>query len=379
MKIIYIGEFDFKENLTASTVRIINNCKSIRLEKNFEVKILGYSNTPHLNLEGFDIHNVKRGKRYLEKLFLYIFRGIAFCWLLQKMKKNPETLVYYGSSLRILVPLWIYSRIKGIKLVVDTVEWYDYSHLPFGKYGPMAWDVHIAMTMMIPKCDGVIAISRLLKKYYQNKGLPTVRVPILFDKDITPQNQHSEIKLNPDFLNLVYAGFPGKKDFIFNVIDAVRTINKDEKKIEFHILGMNDSELESMYGKHPGDSVKTYGKRPRTFVNNFLSSADYSVLFRPTKRYAMAGFPTKFVESLSMGLPVLANLTSDLEMYLKDGYNGLIAEDHQVESIISTLYRALEIDKESYRNMKANARISAETYFDYHNFSKKFSGFFSGI
>ncbi|WP_194973850.1 glycosyltransferase [Aquiflexum lacus] len=349
------------------------------MDKNLDIKILGYSNTPHLSLEGFDIINVKRGKRLFEKFFLFLFRGIAFSWLFQKKQLNPEVLVYYGSSLRILVPLWIYSRAKGIKLVVDIVEWYDYSHLPFGKYGPMAWDVHVSMTFMIPKCDGVIAISTLLEKYYQNKGLPTVRVPILFDKDIASQNQLSEIKLNPNFLNLVYAGFPGKKDLIFNVIDAIRLINSDKKKIEFHILGMNGKELEMTYGKYPGNSVKTYGKQPRSFVNNFLRSADFSVLFRPSKRYAMAGFPTKFVESLSMGLPVLANISSDLGMYLEEGFNGLIAKDHQVDSIILTLKRALELDRESYEKMKVNARASAEIHFNYRNFTKKFSDFFLEI
>ena len=40
----------------------------------------------------------------------------------------------------------------------------------------------------------------------------------------------------------------------------------------------------------------------------------------------MAGFPTKVVESLALGTPVITNLTSDLGFCVFDGRNGVILD-----------------------------------------------------
>jgi hypothetical protein len=69
------------------------------------------------------------------------------------------------------------------------------------------------------------------------------------------------------------------------------------------------------------------GRIPRPQVLEELSKADFTVLMRSEEqRYAKAGFPTKFVESLATATPVIANSTSDLGMYLKDGENGYVVK-----------------------------------------------------
>jgi glycosyltransferase involved in cell wall biosynthesis len=117
----------------------------------------------------------------------------------------------------------------------------------------------------------------------------------------------------------------------------------------------------------------------REKVKGFLRGADFSVLYRPIERYAMAGFPTKFVESFSNGLPVLANLTSDLQWYLIDGFNGFISNGYSVESIEITIEKALKSRKEDRIKMKENAKNSAKQYFATNNFSSKFQSFFENL
>ena len=40
----------------------------------------------------------------------------------------------------------------------------------------------------------------------------------------------------------------------------------------------------------------------------------------------MAGFPTKFAESLANGIPVITNPTSDIESFISHGKNGFLAK-----------------------------------------------------
>ena len=43
----------------------------------------------------------------------------------------------------------------------------------------------------------------------------------------------------------------------------------------------------------------------------------------------MAGFPTKVSESISLGIPVITNNTSDLKKYICNGVNGYMIENEE--------------------------------------------------
>ena len=94
-----------------------------------------------------------------------------------------------------------------------------------------------------------------------------------------------------------------------------------------------------------------------------------------TARYAKAGFPTKVVESLMSSTPVILNMTSDLGMYLKDGYDCIEVEHEDPESIVRALRRALALTPEQKDQMKKNARKTAEENFDYRLYIEEFGKF----
>lgn len=370
MNIYYLGEIDFKSG-QAACVRVINNCKAINNCNDHCVTIFGIGNQSIIDYEGFKVLNVRRGKSKFLKLIYSLLRPILFIRLIKKQTCKPDILIYYGASALILLPLLMFCRISGVKLITDIVEWYDYNHLPLGKYGPKALDVHLAMTQVIPKCDGVIAISSYLYNYYKNKGMKMILVPILIDSHF--KQKSSNIFMESNSLNLIYAGYAGKKDLIINAIEAVEQVNQRGYNVKFHILGQNKSHLHQMLS----DNIIFYGKLPYETVQSYLKVADFSVLLRPDKRYAHAGFPTKFVESMNMGLPVLANLTSDLGKYLRNGENGFIVSDYSVQGFVNILKKISEIDRKIFQEMKTEARKTAINSFDFRDYYEPFKHFLS--
>jgi glycosyltransferase involved in cell wall biosynthesis len=100
---------------------------------------------------------------------------------------------------------------------------------------------------------------------------------------------------------------------------------------------------------------------------------------RPQKRFANAGFPTKVVESLSMGIPVICNYTSDLSEYLRDGHEAIICKDHYPPAIAEALRKVLELTPEQRAQMRVEARARAEKDFDYRNYSKPLDEFIKRI
>lgn len=377
-KIYYIGEEDLTRN-SAGGARIINNCKSILKGSKFITKIIGYSDKVYFKKDSLDIYNVKRGKNVVEKMFYYLFRGLFLVNLLKGLNQKPDIIIYYGYSTRILLPVFLYCKKYNIKLIVDVVEWQDYSHLPLGKYGPIAFDVHYALTRLIPKCDAVICISTYLDNYYQLKGMKTLLIPIIIDINDKDEYTKEIPDFNNDSMNLIYAGFAGKKDLIMNVINAVESINKEGISVKLHLLGTTKEQLHANSNNNKFGNIIFYGILPQKDVLSYLKKADFSVLLRPDKRYSNAGFPTKFVESMAAGIPIIANLTSDLKYYIKDGYNGIVVENYSIKALVKVLKDITKKDKSHFVQLKQNARNTAVEKFDLSLYSERFNDFLTEI
>ena len=375
-RICYIGEIDFTRK-NASSARVINCAKAIELNPDYKVDFIGFSNIPHLTENEFEINNVKRGNNTFEKLYNTLTRGRQIVTLLKSLPRR-DIIIYYGISANILIPLRTYCRHNKIKLIVDVVEWYDYSHVPMGKYGLKAYDIHLAITKIIPMCDGVICISSYLEDYFKRYNMKIIRIPIIMDTHITTDLLKQSI-FDQNYLNLIYAGFAGKKDLILNVVRSVEKLTQKNIKIKLHLLGCAKEDLSEIAGCVLSENIICYGRVDQALVSQYLRTADFSILVRPQERYANAGFPTKFVESLNAELPVIANLTSDLGLYLKEGYNGYIINDFTIEAITHKLEEITFLSKTQFVNMRKNAKLTAVNNFDYRLFSDRITSFIENV
>ena len=378
MKIIYIGEFDFTR-LNASTRRMINLAKALIKNSTNEVKLFGYGNVSQLKVDGFEIKQTKRGKNKVEKIKNFICRGGHFVELLKK-ESHIDIVIYYGSSSMILTSLMKFCESNNVKFVVDIVEWYDYSSLQMGKFGPIALSTHIAMTKLIRKADGIIAISSFLYNYYLRFNTNVLFIPVLVDENDYKLTNGNNVKFAEGKKHIIYAGTPGKKDLINLMISSISNFDFEGEKIQFHILGPTKEYLQSIISQeYLGESIICHGRIDQKLVSSYLQASDFSVLLRPDKRYAHAGFSTKFVESLINGIPVISNLTGDIGNYIVDGENGYIVKNLNEESIHKVLRKVIELNKQEINNLKENARNSGVKNFIINIYSNQLQEFLYNI
>ncbi len=184
-------------------------------------------------------------------------------------------------------------------------------------------------------------------------------------------------------LNITYAGSPeGRKDYLTVMIKAFRLLSNYERNhIDFTLFGIDTLTLTKLWNITIDElntlgCIHARGRVPRTEVLERLKNTDFTILIRSfTARYAKAGFPTKVVESLMSSTPVICNMTSDLGMYLKDGYDCIEVSDETPEAIVKALRRALALTPEQKDQMKKNARKTAEENFDYRLYIEEFGKF----
>lgn len=66
--------------------------------------------------------------------------------------------------------------------------------------------------------------------------------------------------------------------------------------------------------------------------------------------------------------PVITNYTSDLDLYLKNGFNGFVVKDLNIESILEIFNTLNLISLDELDEMKKNAYQTAEKHFHFSNF-----------
>lgn len=269
-----------------------------------------------------------------------------------------------------------YARKKGIRLIHDSVEWYSPEEYANGEKNREYRLKEITNTKIVKGSWRVMAISTYLQEHFAKTCERVVRIPVMMD--VSSISYRTEVDESAEKIRFVYAGGPGWKDYIKEIVAGFSLLNGDElSKLELHFIGITKDQLRSICRvdeKHIeklGDAMIAHGRVPHAEALEWVQKADYTLLLRDASlRYAKAGFPTKIVESLSCGTPPVCNLSSDLSLYLKDGENAVLAKDHSPEAFCAALRKALSFSADERQAMRLSSRKTAQEQFDYKIFAE---------
>ncbi len=371
--IIYIGGFELPDR-NAAAHRVLNNSRMLRA-LGYNVVLAGIdrdSNVPVTEqgitwCQGFARWSIMHTNRRLYSINDFIF-------LYKKYRETLLAVIAYNYPAIALQRMHLFCRKRGVKVIADCTEWYGFSGNTLVRKLITGIDSYLRMNLIQPTLDGIIVISSYLERYYRKK-LPTICIPPL--TDVCEYETIGGKNVANDGIEIVYAGSPGKhKDKVNKIIEAIA--NCTNTKVHFTVIGISKEHFLEYYPEDEevvaslGERVSFLGKMSHKDVLLYLKRADFSIFYRAKTRVTMAGFPTKFSESISCGTPVITNLTSDLSAYLKDGINGFIIE----ENIDRSLKEILSIGTMNLKVLKKNVNKSL---FDYHNYIVPFAEWFNII
>jgi len=391
-QIIFIGEFLFPEG-DAAAIRTLSLARICR-DLGFKVTVIGKGQV--------------RSEDYQRDLGGYYIEGIHYATMNpkplswgQRLRHPVSRLKQFASALEALdledtraviisacdsarhVPfVRAFCRRKSIPLIGDVCEWYDPRQMTYGRLNPSYAIFYLVFHYLLPRFRNLIVISKLLESHFEGQGRNVVRILPVVDTSKIPWVDHTR----RDRLVVLYAGMPGRKDLLREILMALGSLGSDERsRVEFRLLGPTKQELTRLLGESAdllkllGETVKPLGRVPRNQVISALQEAHFTVLLRPDKRYSNAGFPSKVPESLAAGVPVLLNFTSDLEEYLGDGTAVLPIRDCSPVEVTKAVRRALKLTPAELLELRRCARLKAEQYFDYRLYLDSFSHYLQDL
>ena len=365
-KILYVGGFELPDK-GAAAIRVMNNAKLFRAA-GYEVHMLGVhkksnQNTIKGSYDGFEYQTVQYPDSF-KRWFWYLMR-FSSLRIIDDIK--PDVVILYDFPGFAILKWREYCSRKGIKVIGDVTEWY----LPSGNFIQkiLRWiDISVRMRFSHHKLDGMITISKYLFNYYNKK--PRFLLPPLMDKNAFMINNEL-----PQTLTLVYAGTGGiRKDRLDCVIDAINLM--DNPNIRFKIVGIKESQYKEMFQKNFEDKwncVVFKGRLEHDAAVEEIRSSHFQIFVRPVNRVTTAGFPSKLVESFSLGVPVITNKTSNISDFVVSGVNGFLLESYNPEEIKTQLGEILKLDNERLLEIRGNCKN--DTSFDYHSYIEGLKNF----
>lgn len=377
-KIIYTGAFRFP-NGDAASQRVLNNAKVFR-DLGYNVEFISWGGVPReedKNVDGFYFY---QGFRYLntkeidnehisiiKRIDLFLRRGKYSLRLIIGMIKDIDIVIAYNSPAYFTKKVLGLCKQNNIEFISDITEWYSAEDMPGERYALPYWLNEYNMRVVQKQVHNKILISSYLNNYYIESN--NIIIPPLVDssdmKWIKPK------KVLPQFfgLRIIYAGNPGKKDCLKAMLEAVLICLKDGLQIQFVVIGVSKENIKDYSCFNDvlcnGDNIILLGHVPQHDIPSYYKASDFAILAREDTRKNKAGFPTKLVESLMSGCPIIVNYTSDISDYVKDDYNGIIIPNPSTYSVRKALIKALKLDRKILEQMKVNAQETAITKFNY--------------
>ncbi len=281
-----------------------------------------------------------------------------------KCKNLKMVILYNVPFITLCITKKYFSKIE-IEVAYDCTEWTQFTEGSVLKKAFKYVDEFFIRKYAHKIADKMIVISKMMEDSYKsNKHI--LKLPPLVD--VNDAVWHQETKKETDF-TFCFAGFPGgNKESLDKVVEAFKGINAKNTKLK--IVGLNQGEFSELYPDIMlADNIIFLGKKTHKDAIKNILGCDCCIFIRPSDRRNNAGFPTKFVESFTCGVPIITTDVSDIKEYIDLLPNSVLLQNCQLESIKDAMESILE-------KGKAEKKPTLKTNFHYGEYNEKAKSWF---
>lgn len=312
----------------------------------------------------------------LKEQLSFFFSSKAFMRVLKSFKDLDAVICFDFQALP-FKKIIRYCKHKNIPVISDTTEWTN-TNGSFIKRIIKFFDTEYRMRLLNKRCDCVISISDYLFEYYKKKHVFTIKIPVLVDNELLIKSTITPYKTK----HFVYAGSTDKsKDRLDTIVNAFSSLREVRDDFVLDVLGLTYQDYSKVFKTTIKEellrnAIVFHGFLDHSHCVNIISNSSYTIFVRRKSRKNIAGFPTKFAESISCGVPVVTNRIENISSYFVDGENGfLLPNDHK--GIVEKLNYILDISNQDYAKIKQNC--IEDQSFDYHRYINVFAELFEKI
>lgn len=361
--ILYMGNFELPDK-SAAAHRVMNNGK-IFAALGYRVVFLG-------SVRGESFRGIRQSS-YDENIYEEAYPMGLKQWVSHIFDtRNIEAIAAKYDDICLIitynVPMATYKAVKkvfakkNIKVAYDCTEWNDFAEGSLPKRLYKQLDEKQIRTKLHKVCDDIIVISGLMEQQYHGNNL--LKLPPLIDFD--DSIWHQERNLHPDTFEFCFAGTVSNKESLDKVVLAFCQLDKPNARLR--IIGLTKDEYIRAYP----EQCEMVTSDERLLFMGYVSheesvkhvlSSDCYIFIREKTRRNDAGFPTKFAEAYTCGVPIISTDVSDIKQYVSS---------HRVDIINDTIVETVKNAMQSMVNNNSGKHSDIlDNTFDYHNYIRE--------
>ena len=359
--IIYVGNFELPDKNAAAN-RVMNNGKIFRA--------LGYR-VVYLGTVRDELFNGVRLSDYDENIFEEAYPTTTKLWIKHVFSaNNVENVAKSFTDVCLVIvynlPYATYKAIKrafrniDIKIAYDCTEWNNYAEGSFLKRLYKRIDEFEIRFFLGKKTDNLIVISEMMKNQYSRSNV--IKLPPLVDS--SESIWHQAHMNHPESFEFCFAGTITNKERLDIIVKAICDI--DDPRLRLRVIGLSKEEYFLAYPEHQdlvndNNRVLFMGKLSHSRTIQYTLSCDCYIFIRELSRKNMAGFPTKFAEAYTCGVPIISTDVSDIKQYASDD-RSLIIDDTSDNTVKDAMLHMLSMNASKDKEKELNKS------FDYHHY-----------
>lgn len=351
--IIYYGGFTLPDKSAAAN-RVVSNGK-IFSSLGYKTVFIGAAPSD----ESFDgLRNVSG----YENMFEHAHPKSTKQWLTHmfSVEHIEAVMKNYGDVKKIIlynVPMFTLMKAKkvfskrNIEVCYDCTEWTKDTDGSLPKRLFKAFDEILISSFAHKVADGMIAISSMMEKKYKKAKKLVVLPPLV---DINDEIWHQPTEEHEGIFEFCFAGIPdGKKESLDKVVEAFCSINK--KNTRLRIIGITEDDFSRIYPdcfipKNVRNKMLFMGRLSHRETIKHVLGCDCYIFIRRSDKRNNAGFPTKFAESFTCGVPIITTDVSDVGSYITKSGRGTLLKDMTVQNVSEAMIYQLE-NKQSDKSL----------------------------
>ena len=292
------------------------------------------------------------------------------CLLLVKKRKYFNSVLLYNPRFIFFFPIYVTCKVLQLPVIIEKTELEESIQTDKLVHKLIRFTDSFDKFLFKHFCTHLIVISYRLSQFYA-KYYPQDKItviPAIVDTSRFATNTPKNNKYT-----IGYLGSFAQKDNVKGIIHSFSLAVKEMPQLKLKLIGFNNQKKtidQLIHRLGLDDSVEQSGLIGYENVTDWLQKCDLLISYRNSEAYSTFGFPTKLVEYLATGIPVICSNIGDINHYLQHNINAYLVEpedDSSLKNAIIDRYKHYQ----HFNTIGSNGRLIAETFFDYKLYMDK--------
>ena len=286
------------------------------------------------------------GRRKNDQLAKYATLRLLFKTL---QKREISFIIFYGNNISVELFSIFLSRCFRIRIYKEESE---HPSIYFSRRNILLSLLNkwIYINKIYRYYDGILVMTDKLRSYFLTKNIPECKiivVPQTIDIKRFEQNTYNSTVLLPNDYIAYLGPLNQQKDGILTLVESFAKIVTIYPEMQLIIAGVGSQQeinilLSQIIRLRLNDRVHYIGRIPANDIPALFHRAKLLISCRTKSFQNDYSFPTKVIEYLASGKPVVSTAPGELSRYLKDRINSFVSNTTEPSSYSIKILEVLQ-------------------------------------